>query len=92
MLKNKPYHYSLSIYILGWMSVSVVTTLFAYYFIYWVGMGVNEVSLMQAGIMLSAWLLLPAVFWLSRRFQKKTAFIIAAGSWAFLLIATLLIP
>jgi glycoside/pentoside/hexuronide:cation symporter, GPH family len=92
MLKNKPYHYAPLIYVFGWMSVSVVTTLFAYYFIYWIGMGVDEVSMLQAGIIMAASLLLPAVFWLSRRFEKKTAYIIAAGSWAVLLLATLLIP
>ena len=92
MMKNKAYHYSLAIYITGWMSISVITTLFAYYFIYWIGMDMHEVSLVQAGIMLSAWLLLPVIFWLSRRFEKKTSYIIAVGSWTMLMLGTLLIP
>ena len=92
VLKNVPFRYTLAIHVLGWMPVTVATSLFAYYFIYWVGMGLEEVSLVQGGIMLMAWLLLPVVFWLSRRFEKKTAYILAAGSWAVLMLSTLWIP
>ncbi len=92
MLKNVPYRYALAIYVFGWMSVSVVTTLFAYYFIYWVGMSLDEVSILQGGIMLAAWLFLPVVSRLSLRFEKKTAYILAVGSWAVLMLFTLMVP
>ena len=92
ILGNVPFRFALAIHVLGWMSVTVVMTLFTYYFIYWIGMDTGEVSLVQGGIMLMAWLLLPTVLWLSRRYEKKTAFILAAGSWTVLLLATLLLP
>ena len=92
LLQNKPFRYTLAVYVLGWMPVAVTQALFAYYLIYWIGMGADEVSIIQAVIMLMAWLLLPVVLWISRRFEKKTAYILAAGSWAIILLATLLIP
>lgn len=92
ILGNVPFRYILALHVLGWMPVTVVMTLFVYYFIYWIGMDTGEVSLVQGGIMLMAWLFLPVVLWLSRRYEKKTAYIIATGSWAVLLLATLLLP
>jgi GPH family glycoside/pentoside/hexuronide:cation symporter len=66
--------------------------LFSYYFINWTGMSMAEVSLVQAVIMLSAWLLLPAVMVFSRRFEKKTAYLLAVGSLALLMLGTLWLP
>jgi GPH family glycoside/pentoside/hexuronide:cation symporter len=89
ILHNRPFRYALAVYMLGWMAVSVAIALFSYYFINWVGMSISEVSLAQGLIMLMAWLLLPAVMGFSRRFEKKTAYILAVGSWALLMLSTL---
>ncbi len=92
VLRNKPFRYNLAIYVLGWMPVTIAQALFAYYFIYWIGMSENEVSLVQGVIMMMAWLLLPLVLWMARRMEKKSAYIIAAGSWAVILLASLMVP
>ena len=92
ILRNHPFRYALAIHLLGWMTVSVAIALFSYYFINWTGMSLGEVSLMQAVIMLMAWLLLPAVMGLSRRFEKKTAYMLAVGSLVFLMLGTLWLP
>ena len=92
IIGNKPFRYSLATYVFGWMPVMVAQALFAYYFMYWVGMGVDEISIAQGVIMLSAWLLLPAVMWLTKRLEKKTAYILAAASWALIMLAALFIP
>jgi GPH family glycoside/pentoside/hexuronide:cation symporter len=92
ILRNVPFRYALAIHVLGWMPVTIVMALFAYYFIYWIGLDTVTVSLVQGGIMLMAWLFLPVVLWLSRRYEKRTAYSIAAGSWAVLMLATLLLP
>lgn len=92
MLRNKPFRYTLAIYVLGWMPVTIAQALFAYYFIYWIGMNENEVSLVQGLIMTMAWLLLPIVLWMAQRLEKKSAYIIAAGSWAVIMLATLMVP
>ena len=92
ILRNKPFHSAVAIYVFGWMSVSVAQALFAYYFIYWIGMGADEVSLVQGSIMLAAWLLLPAILWLAQRFEKNTAYMLGIGSWALIMIVTLLLP
>ena len=89
---NKPFRYVLAIYMFGWMPVSVIMALFTYYFNYWIGMSFDEISLLQGGIMLMAWLFLPLVLWLSRRLEKKTAYLIGAGSMAVLMLLTLLLP
>ena len=92
VLRNKPFRYILSIYVLGWMPVTIAQALFAYYFIYWIGMSENEVSLMQGVIMAMTWLMLPVVLRLARRLEKKSVYIFAVGSWATVMLATLLIP
>ena len=92
VLRNKPFRYTLAIYVLGWMPVTIAQALFAYYFIYWIRMSEDEVSLVQALILTMTWLLLPVVLWLARRLEKKSAYIIAAGSWAVIMLATLLAP
>lgn len=74
------------------MTVSVAIALFSYYFINWTGMSMGEVSLVQAVIMLMAWLLLPAVMGFSRRFEKKTAYMFSVGSLALLMLGTLWLP
>jgi GPH family glycoside/pentoside/hexuronide:cation symporter len=43
-------------------------------------------------ILASATLFLPLVLWLSRRMEKKTAFIIATASWAVIMLGILLVP
>jgi GPH family glycoside/pentoside/hexuronide:cation symporter len=92
VLRNKPFRYTLAIYVLGWMPVTIAQALFAYYFIYWIGMSEDEVSLVQGLIMTMAWLLLPVVLWMARRLEKKSVYIIAAGSWAVIMLATLMVP
>lgn len=92
VLRNKPFRYTLAIYVLGWMPVTIAQALFAYYFIYWIGMSENEVSLVQGLILAMTWLLLPIVLWMARRLEKKSAYIIAAGSWAVIMLATLMVP
>ena len=92
VISNIPFRYVLVINILGWMPITIVTSLFAYYLTYWVGLRTNAVSFVQGGVMISTWLFLPFVQWLSSRFEKKSAYIFAAGSWSVLLLSTLLIP
>jgi GPH family glycoside/pentoside/hexuronide:cation symporter len=92
LLQNKPFRYALAIYVLGWMPVTVTQVIFAYYFTNWIGLDSNQISLLQGMIMMSAWLMLPVVLWLARRYEKKTAYILAASSWAVLMLLTLLVP
>ena len=92
VLRNYAFRYTLTIRILSWMPVVVAQGVFAYFLIYWTGMTEDETSLVQGTIMLVAFLCLPLVLWLSRRFEKKTAYIIAASTWTVVMLGILLVP
>jgi GPH family glycoside/pentoside/hexuronide:cation symporter len=51
-----------------------------------------EASLVQAALLASAALSLPLILWMTRRWEKKTAFILATGSWALVMLGLLLVP
>lgn len=92
VLCNVPFRYVLAIGVLSWMPVVVAQAVFAYYFIYWIGMTEGETSLVQGCILGLALLCLPVVLWLARRLEKKTAYIIAAATWAVVMLTILWIP
>ena len=92
VLRNVAFRYTLAIRILSWMPVVIAQAVFAYFLIYWTGLTEDETSLVQGVIMAMALLCLPVVLWLSRRLEKKTAYVIAAASWAFVMLAILLVP
>jgi len=92
VLRNVPFRYALAISILSWMPVVIAQAVFAYYFIYWTGMTENETSLVQVAILGLALLFLPVVLWLARRLEKKTAYIVAAATWAVVMLTILWIP
>ncbi len=92
VLRNVPFRYTLAIGILSWMPVVVAQGVFAYYFIHWIGMTEGEVSLVQVAILGLTLLCLPVVLWMARRLEKKTAYIVAAATWAVVMLTILWIP
>jgi len=92
VLRNTAFRYTLLLRILSWMPVVVAQAVFAYFLIYWSGMTEDETSLVQGMIIGMAFVMLPLVLWLSRRLEKKTAWIIAAASWAVAMMFILLVP
>jgi len=92
VMRNRVFRYTMAIRVLSWMPVVIAQAVFAYFLIYWSGMSQDETSLTQAVIMVAAFLFLPLVYWLSRRFEKKTAYIIAAATWAIVMLSIVLVP
>lgn len=92
VLRNREWRYTLGMRILSWIPVDVASAVFAYYLIYWIGMRAMEASLIQALLLGSAAVSLPLVLWMTRRWEKKTAFVIATASWAVMMVALLLVP
>jgi GPH family glycoside/pentoside/hexuronide:cation symporter len=92
VLRNVPFRYALAIGVLSWMPVVVAQSVFAYYFIHWIGMTEDEISLVQVTILGLALLCLPVVLWLARRLEKRTAYIVAAATWAVVMLTILWIP
>jgi len=92
VLRNREWRYTLGMRILSWIPVDVASAVFAYYLIYWIGMRAMEASLIQALLLASAAVSLPFVLWMTRRWEKKTAFVISTASWAVMMVALLLVP
>ncbi len=92
VLRNVPFRYTLTLRILSWMPVVIVQAVFAYYLMYWIGLTEDETSLLQGVILAVALVFLPVVLWLARRFEKKTAYVIAVTSWTAVMLAILPVP
>ncbi|TFG49275.1 MAG: hypothetical protein E4H40_03250 [Candidatus Brocadiia bacterium] len=92
VIRNRAFHSIVGLHLLSWIPVVIVEAVFAYYLIYWTGMTEDETSIVQGIILAAALLLLPLILILSDRFEKKNAYIIAAGTWVFVMIALFFIP
>ncbi len=92
VFQNRVWRYTLGMRILSWIPVDVASAVFAYYLIYWIGMRAMEASLVQAVILASGALSLPLVLWMTRQWEKKTAFMVAMASWAVVMLGLLLVP
>jgi GPH family glycoside/pentoside/hexuronide:cation symporter len=90
--RNKEWRYTLAMNLLSWMPVDIASAVFPFFLVYWVGMTEGDANIVLGVILASATLFLPLVFWLSRRLEKKTAFIIATASWAVIMLGILLVP
>ncbi|MGD8968547.1 MAG: glycoside-pentoside-hexuronide (GPH):cation symporter [Anaerolineae bacterium] len=92
VLRNRDWWYTLGMRITAWIPVDVASAVFAYFLIYWIRMETMEASLVQAVLLGSAALSMPLIVWMTRRWEKKTAFIIAIGSWAVVMLGLLFVP
>jgi len=92
VLRNREWRYTIGMRIMSWIPVDVASAVFAYYLIYWIGMRAMEASLIQALLLASAAVSLPFVLWMTRRWEKKTAFVVSTASWAVMMVGLLLVP
>jgi len=92
VFQNRDWWYTLGMRIMSWIPVDVASAVFAYFLIYWIRMKPMEASLVQAALLASAALSMPVVLWMTRRWEKKTAFIVSIGSWAIVMVGLLLVP
>jgi GPH family glycoside/pentoside/hexuronide:cation symporter len=91
--QNTPFRFATGIYVLNWISVDIVAAMIPYFLLYWVAKGdiLAKVSLFGVklslasaalGVMLiTATLVLPFWNWLTKRFSKRTAYIIGILTW-----------
>jgi len=92
VVHNREWWYTLGMRLLSWIPVDIASAVFAYYLIYWIGVEVMEASLLQAVILSSAAICLPLISWMSRRWEKRTAFIVSMASWAGVMLGLLFVP
>jgi GPH family glycoside/pentoside/hexuronide:cation symporter len=92
VLRNHEWRYTLGMALLSWMPVDIASAVFPFFLVYWIGMTEGDANLVLGVILGSAALFLPLVVWLSRRFEKKTAFVLATATWAVFMFSILLVP
>ena len=92
VVHNREWRYTLGMRLLSWIPVDIASAVFAYYLIYWIGVEAMEASLLQGVILASAALCLPLIQWMSRRWEKRTAFIVSIASWAVVMMGLIVVP
>jgi GPH family glycoside/pentoside/hexuronide:cation symporter len=85
-LSNRPFLMVMALYLLSWTTASIVAAVLIYFASYYLGVPgqANYFVLVAQG---SAILFIPVVVWLSRKFDKRRAFIIGSVTWTALLLA-----
>jgi GPH family glycoside/pentoside/hexuronide:cation symporter len=85
-LTNRPFLMVIALYLLSWTTASIVAAVLIYFASYYLGVPgqANYFVLVAQG---SAILFIPVVVWLSRKFDKRRAFIIGSVTWTALLLA-----
>ena len=84
-LANRPFRQVMGLYLLSWTSDSILAAVLVYYANYYLRVPerANYFVLIAEG---SAILFIPFWVWLSRRLDKRRAFIIGTISWVFILL------
>jgi GPH family glycoside/pentoside/hexuronide:cation symporter len=89
-MKNKDFFRGMMVYVATWVGINAVQTLLIYYFKYVVGIP-EQFEIVVAVMFGVAILALPLWVWISKKLDKRKAFIIGAGAFAALML-TLLFP
>jgi len=85
-LKNRPFVFSLVIYLLTWVSVNVVQATLLF-FLKYVVRREPQSDLIMAAIFVTAIVALPFWQWASRRYSKRWAYVAGVAFWAVVQIA-----
>ena len=89
-LSNRPFRLVMGLYLLSWTTASILAAVLIYFATYYLRVPeqANYFVLLAQGM---AILFIPVVVWLSRRLDKRRAFIIGSATWivVFLCIFTL---
>jgi GPH family glycoside/pentoside/hexuronide:cation symporter len=83
---NRPFLFGLGIFLFTWVSISIVETILLFYIKY-VVQRESQSDLIMATIFVVAMLTLPIWQWISRRFNKRLAYIIGIAFLAVVLLA-----
>lgn len=92
VVRNRALWFVMGLDILSWLAVDILSAVFIYYLKYWIGMPEDEAGLVLGMVLFSALLFLPFFVWLSRRIEKKWAFVWGMCTWALIQLSILLVP
>jgi GPH family glycoside/pentoside/hexuronide:cation symporter len=84
--KNRPFVFGLGIFLFTWVSISIVETILLFYIKYVVERE-SQSDLIMASIFVVAMLTLPLWQWVSRRYNKRMAYIFGIAFLAIVLLA-----
>ncbi len=92
--QNIPFRFATGIYMLNWITFDLVALMLPFFLLYWVSQGDLTASVSVFGdkivldsvvlglLLITAVVALPLWMWLSHRFSKRSAYIIAMSFWA----------
>ena len=85
-LSNKPFIMVMALYLLSWTTASVIAAVLIYFANYYLGVPgqANYFVLAAQG---AAILFIPLIVWISRRLDKRRAFIIGSVTWLIVMLA-----
>ncbi|MBL8682715.1 MAG: MFS transporter [Myxococcales bacterium] len=88
--KNAPFRFSATIYLLTWVSIDIVLASLLYFLKYRMNLE-SKSDLVSGTIFVVAFLSLPAWEWISRRWDKRVAFLVGISFWAVIQIVLVMI-
>jgi GPH family glycoside/pentoside/hexuronide:cation symporter len=89
-LRNPPFLYSISIFLLTWMCMDVIQLVLLFYLKYWLRRE-GESDLIMAVIFVTAILVLPLWQWVARKWSKRWAYVAGVAFWAVMQILLVLV-
>lgn len=87
-VRSRPFQQVMGIYLASWTAASVMAAVLVYYANYYLRVP-DQANYLVLAAQVSAILFVPVVVWLSKRFDKRQAFIIGCASWMLFLLALL---
>ena len=89
-LKNRPFIFAAGIYLFTWLAIVVAETNLLFYIKHVINRA-GQSSLIMAAIFVTAIIALPFWNWVSKKGNKRTAYIIGVAFWAVVMILMILI-
>ena len=90
-LSNRPFWAIMGLYLLSWGTASILSAVLIYYANYYLKVP-DQANYFILGAEGAAIMFIPLVVWLSRRFDKRRAFILGSLSWAVVLFGLAVLP
>lgn len=84
-VKNRPFQRVMGLYLMSWTAVSIMAAVLVYFANYYLRVPNLSYYLVLAA-QGSAIAFVPVVVWLSKKYDKRRAFLIGSGSWVFFLL------
>jgi GPH family glycoside/pentoside/hexuronide:cation symporter len=89
-IRNRPFQMVMGLYLMSWTAASIMAAVLVYFANYYLGVP-DQANYLVLAAQGSAVVFVPAVVWLSRRFDKRRAFIIGCVTWIVFLVSIILL-